>query len=393
MDAHAPQDFLQVEPAPPAASLAYPVFVETSFDRLIAGGHFAGLEASQFFLISQSGIETSVIMPFLEALRAHIPGGISDDRVILIGQGEASKHLTRLGAVYNRLIELDVDRKSCLIALGGGVVGDFTGFVAATLLRGISFVQIPTTLLAAVDSSVGGKTAVNVDRGKNMVGAFYQPRFVYFNTQFLSTLPETEWICGLAEMVKHACLDDSGVLLKHLEAHAEQLRDPANPQLRAAVLQSAGFKARIVSQDEREGGLRAVLNLGHTTAHAIESLTGYKRFSHGEAVARGLVTALFLSRRVTGLSDAAVERYLKLFARLGLPGDTAGFSPVQVLDHMRFDKKSVRGIPRFVLLRTPGDPVYGVKIIEADFLAAFAEQAERFGTGPRRIATPVAEPL
>lgn len=375
-------DYLQVEPT---GSPAYPVYVESDFVRLLSGTDFADLQASQFFLISQSGLEQSVVMPFLEAMGAHIAGGISKDHVILIGQGEASKHLTRLGPVYNRLIELDVDRKSCLIALGGGVVGDFTGFVAATLLRGVSFVQIPTTLLAAVDSSVGGKTAVNVDRGKNMVGAFYQPRFVYFNTGFLQTLPEREWVCGLAEMVKHACLESSGELLECLETHAGLLRDPVAPQLRRAVLDSAAFKARIVSADEREGGLRAILNFGHTTAHALESLTDYKQFSHGEAVARGLVTALLLSKRTLGLSTDVVERYLALFDRLGLPGDTAGFSPAEVLDHMRFDKKSVRGIPRFVLLENAGQPRYGIEVPESDFLAAYAEQAERFGTGPRQI--------
>lgn len=384
MSSQADADFLRVEPT---GSPAYPVYVESDFARLRAGNAFADLQASQFFIISQQGLEETVVAPFLAALNETLgetlPDGLSRERVLLIGQGEQSKHIDRLAPVYNRLIEQDVDRKSCLIALGGGVVGDFTGFVAATLLRGVSFVQIPTTLLAAVDSSVGGKTAVNVDRGKNMVGAFYQPRFVYFNTGFLRTLPEREWVCGLAEMVKHACLEESGALLAHLEEHCEELRNPESPELRRAVLDSAAFKARVVSADEREGGLRAILNLGHTTAHAIESLTDYKRFSHGEAVARGLVTALFLSRRVLGLADEAVERYLALCGRLGLPGDTAGFSAAEVLDHMRFDKKSVRGIPRFVLLEGAGKPRYGVEVPEAEFRAAFAEQAERFGSGAR----------
>ncbi len=358
-------DVLEVRPA---GAPEYPVFVEGDFMRLITERRFAGLEASQYFIISQSGVVESEIRPLLHALSEHVPGGLPPQNVILIGQGEASKHISKLAPVYNRLIELEVDRKACLIALGGGVVGDFTGFVAATLLRGVSFVQIPTTLLAAVDSSVGGKTAVNVDRGKNMVGAFYQPRFVYFNTGFLETLPEREWVCGLAEMVKHACLDNSetGALLEHLEAHADVLRDPAHPELRRAVLDSAALKARVVSADEREGGLRAILNLGHTTAHAFESLSGYKRFSHGEAVARGLVTALLLSRRVLGLDEAALERYLALIQKLRLPMDVAGFAAEEVLDHMRFDKKSVRGIPRFVLLGGPGQPRFGIEVPEAE---------------------------
>ncbi|MCR9142758.1 MAG: 3-dehydroquinate synthase [bacterium] len=388
MSSQSEKDFLRVEPT---GSPAYPVYVENDFARLQSGGDFDLEGVSQFFLISQTGLEESVVVPFLEALGERIPGGLPKERVVLIGQGEASKHISRLAPVYNRLIELDVDRKSCLIALGGGVVGDFTGFVAATLLRGVSFVQIPTTLLAAVDSSVGGKTAVNVDRGKNMVGAFYQPRFVYFNTRFLRTLPEREWICGLAEMAKHACLDGEGRLLADLENNADLLRNPDAPELRQAVLDSAAFKARVVSEDEREGGLRAILNLGHTTAHSLESLTDYKRFSHGEAVARGLVTALLLSRRVLGLAEEKMERYFKLFERLGLPGDTAGFAPAEVLDHMRFDKKSVRGIPRFVLLEDAGRPRYGIEVREEDFLAAYTEQAERFGSGAR--SAPKIQPL
>jgi 3-dehydroquinate synthase len=374
----------------PSGQPAYQVYVEAGLAPLCQAELFAQGDFSQCFVISQVGLEAPVLAPFLTQVRDHIPGGLPDQNVILIGQGEASKHLNHLGPVYNRLIEREVDRRSCLIALGGGVVGDLTGFVAATLLRGIHFVQIPTTLLAAVDSSVGGKTAVNVDRGKNMVGAFYQPRFVYFNTEFLRTLPEREWVCGLAEMVKHACLDESGQILAHLEEHAALLRHPDAPELRRAVLDSAAFKASVVSQDEREQGMRAILNLGHTTAHAFESLTAYRRFSHGEAVARGLVTALLLSQIVTGLSDDALERYLALMARLGLPGDTAGFQGEEVLDHMRFDKKSVRGVARFVLLEGPGRPRHGIEVAEADFLAAFGRQTERFGAGRRM---PRSEPL
>lgn len=362
----------------PSDSPAYRVFVERGFERLREERLFESLGVSRLFVLSQEGLDDAVIAPFLKAT-ADLFDGPPEDRVLQIRQGEAAKHINNLAPVYNRLIEADADRKSCLVALGGGVVGDFTGFVAATLLRGVAYVQIPTTLLAAVDSSVGGKTAVNVDRGKNMVGAFYQPRFVYFNTELLRTLPEREWVCGLAEMIKHGCLEASGRILADLEEHAEELRDPGADALRRAVLDSAGFKAEVVRQDEREGGLRAILNLGHTTAHALESLTHYERFSHGEAVSRGLVTALLLSRNTTGLAPDVTERYLKLMERLGMPRDTANFSADDILDHMRFDKKAVRGVPRYVLLAGPGDARFGVEVPADEFRRAWDEQRERFG--------------
>ncbi len=362
----------------PSSSPAYQVFVERGFARLREELLFENLGASRLFVISQEGLDDTVIAPFLKAA-GDLFDGEAERRVLRIRQGESAKHIDNLAPIYNRLIEADADRKSCLIALGGGVVGDFTGFVAATLLRGVSFVQIPTTLLAAVDSSVGGKTAVNVDRGKNMVGAFYQPRFVYFNTELLRTLPEREWVCGLAEMIKHGCLEASGRITADLEQNADDLRDPSSDALRSAVLDSAGFKAEVVRQDEREGGLRAILNLGHTTAHALESLTQYARFSHGEAVSRGLVTALLLSRNVCGLAPDVIERYLKLMDRLKMPRDTANFSAQQILEHMRFDKKAVRGVPRYVLLAGPGEARFGMEVAPEEFRRAWDEQRERFG--------------
>ena len=293
--------------------------------------------------------------------------------------GEEYKHLNQLGSVYNRLIEQGADRKTLLISLGGGVVGDFTGFVAATLFRGIPFVQIPTTLLAAVDASVGGKVAINVDKGKNMVGAFHQPSMVFFNLENLRSLPEKEWVCGHAEMIKHAFLDPSGDMFSWLDEHSSELRDPSSSALKKAVLDSIAFKAEVVEKDETELGLRAILNLGHTTAHALESFTHYSRFSHGEAVSRGLVTMMYISGILENFPEEDKEQCIALMEKLNLPMDTAGISGKDLLEHLKFDKKTISGIPRFVLLEKRGKYKFDVKVSEEVFLRAWQMQRERFG--------------
>lgn len=350
------------------------------YDVLLRGdwselaGRIRDLRASQVFLIGQQGLEEFVLSGLLPALAEFFPDGLDSERVILIEGGERNKHWSQAGSVYNRLIEAGIDRKALILAAGGGVVGDFAGFIAATVLRGVAFVQLPSTLLAAVDSSVGGKVAVNVDRGKNMVGAFYPPRLVYCNASLFRTLPEREWVCGLAEMAKHAFLDETGRILPDLEARAGVLRDPDAGDFRAAVLDSVGFKARVVEQDERESGIRASLNLGHTTGHAIESLTNYTRFAHGEAVSRGLVTALLLSRSRSALPQADFDRMLGLLRALELPVDTAGLNGEEVWEHVRFDKKNVGGKPAYVLLAASGQVRLGEQVDRQEFLDAWAEQ-------------------
>ncbi len=363
---------IRPEEAPP-----YRVYVESGFGPDFAR-ELKEIIRGKIFVISQKGLEAAVLEPLMAELR-EAAGDALHPEPLLLEPGEKNKHLNRLGDVYDRLIEWGADRKSVLIAAGGGVVGDFTGFVAATLLRGIDFVQVPTTLLAAVDASVGGKTAVNVSRGKNMVGAFHQPRLVYFNTGFLRTLPDDEIRCGLAEMVKHAFLESSGTVLDYLREHATAMREVESPVLRRAVLESISVKAAVVEQDEREGGLRAVLNLGHTAAHAVESVTNYEKFSHGDAVSRGLVTMLLLSRDKAGLSAENVEECLALMKTLELPLDTAGLSTAEVHDHLKYDKKSEAGFPRFVLLSAPGQVEYGREISSDEFRRAWDEQRERFG--------------
>jgi 3-dehydroquinate synthase len=359
-----------------AGSKSYPVFVERGFGSELFES-IQDLNATAIFVISQQGLEKTVLGELFPELEKRL--SIPRSHFLYLPPGEENKHLKNTGTFYNRMIELGVDRRSLILAAGGGVVGDFAGFIAATILRGVRFVQIPTTLLSAVDASVGGKVAINVDLGKNMVGAFHQPEFVYFNLNSLATLPEREWLCGLAEMAKHAFLESSGRLMKDLERDIPRLRDIGSEQLGRCVIDSIAFKASVVEKDEREEGLRAVLNLGHTTGHAIESVTHYTRFSHGETVSRGLATMLFLSMEVLKLSQAEADRMFSLLSGLGLPMDTAGFSSDELLEHMRYDKKTVAGLPRFVLLGGIGKPEYGIRIDEGAFNRAWQRQRERFG--------------
>ncbi|TGL67478.1 3-dehydroquinate synthase [Leptospira jelokensis] len=279
---------------------------------------------------------------------------------IYLKAGEKNKHIDRVKKVYQQLIEKDADRNAVIVAFGGGVVGDFAGFIAATYQRGIRFVQVPTTLLASVDSSVGGKVAVNVDSGKNMVGAFYQPEFVFAPLFTLSTLPKKEWSCGIAEVVKHTFLD-GGAFLETLSTRKRSDFFEKSDTVRYAIEESVRVKARIVAEDERESGLRAVLNLGHTTGHAIESLTAYKKYSHGEAVSVGLVTALLLSKSILGFSESNFQKAISLMNQLELP-TVLEEKPELVLQHMEHDKKKDGNTLKFVLLEDFGKPKFGVPV-------------------------------
>ncbi len=279
---------------------------------------------------------------------------------IYLKQGEKNKHIDRVKKVYHELVKQDADRKAVIIAFGGGVIGDFAGFIAATYQRGIRFVQVPTTLLACVDSSVGGKVAVNLDLGKNMVGAFYQPEFVFAPLFTLSTLPKKEWSCGLAEIVKHAFLD-GGDFLSKIENCSRKDISATSEILRYAIDESVRFKSKIVAIDEKEGGLRAILNLGHTTGHAIESLTKYSKYSHGEAVAMGLITALLLSKQILGFSQENLDRALKIMKSLELPFSIKEKAS-EVVNHMEHDKKKEGNLLKFVLLEDFGKPKFGVNV-------------------------------
>jgi 3-dehydroquinate synthase len=274
----------------------------------------------------------------------------------IIADGEGIKDLSTVTVILDALVRGRADRRSVLIALGGGVVGDIAGFAAAVYMRGIRFVQVPTTLLAQVDSSVGGKTGVNHPQGKNLIGAFHQPSLVVSDTAALRTLPEREVRAGLAEVIKHGLLADRGYFDRCVTALPRLLAlDP--DALAEAVAGSCEIKSAVVGRDERENGERALLNLGHTFGHAIEALTGYTRWLHGEAVGCGLCMAADLSARLGMIGPDAVETIVAAVAQAGLPTRIAGLSRQAAFATMRTDKKALAGRIDFVLLERIGQAV------------------------------------
>lgn len=275
---------------------------------------------------------------------------------IVVPDGETHKDWTTLYGIHTRLLELGAERSTVLIALGGGVIGDLAGFAAATYQRGVPLIQIPTTLLAQVDSSIGGKTAVNHPLGKNMIGAFYQPRAVISDTRTLSTLPDREYIAGIAEVIKCGAIRDVG-LFEWLEVNIDRLRNRDPAAVGHGVLESCRIKAEIVAGDEREIGERALLNFGHTFGHAIEVATGYRDWLHGEAVAAGMVLASKLSVLAAGLPAAEAERIAALIGRAGLPTEPPRLEVTTWLESMAHDKKVASGALRFVLLERLGQAI------------------------------------
>ena len=330
---------------------SYPIVIGTGL--LGDAATYAQLPgAATALIISNTTVAPLYAAQLQSALQARYP------RVLLLElpDGEAHKDWAHLQLIFDTLLQHGCDRKTVLFALGGGVVGDMCGFAAASYMRGVPFVQVPTTLLAQVDSSVGGKTAINHPLGKNMIGAFYQPQLVVCDLDVLATLPERELSAGLAEVIKYGPIADLA-FLDWIEATLPALlaRDPL--ALAHAVQRSCEIKAHVVGQDEREAGLRAILNFGHTFGHAIEAGMGYGQWLHGEAVGCGMVMAAELSQRL-GLIDAALSARLKrLVQAAGLPvqgpslaADNAG----RYLDLMRLDKKAQAGQIKFVLIDPPG---------------------------------------
>ncbi len=296
---------------------------------------------------------TTVAPLYLERVAGPLEAaGVRATRIVL-PDGEAHKDWATLNRIFDGLLGERCDRQTTVIALGGGVVGDLAGFAAATFMRGVPFIQVPTTLLAQVDSSVGGKTGINHPLGKNMIGAFHQPQLVLADVGTLDTLPGREVSAGLAEVIKHALILDPA-FFQWLEENMGRLvaRDPE--ALTHAVRRSVEIKAEIVARDEREAGDRALLNLGHTFGHAIEAGLGFGTWLHGEAIGAGLVMAAELSRRLGDLTPADVERVRRLVARAGLPVAGPPLGVECYLDLMSFDKKAQGGRLRLVLLKRVG---------------------------------------
>jgi 3-dehydroquinate synthase len=296
---------------------------------------------------------TTVAPLYLEVLTGTLRSRGVDTVDIVLPDGEAYKNWETLNRIFDALLMHRCERATTVIALGGGVIGDLAGFAAAVYLRGVPFIQVPTTLLAQVDSAVGGKTAINHPLGKNMIGAFYQPQAVISDTDTLRTLPDRELAAGIAEIVKYGLIRDPA-FFDWLEQNVDRLAARNAEALAFAIHRSCRNKADIVALDEREQGLRALLNFGHTFGHAIEAGLGYGEWLHGEAVAAGMVLATRLSCRLGLIAPADLQRVIDLLARAGLPVEAPAFGAARYLDLMGHDKKVQGGRLRFILLKAIG---------------------------------------
>lgn len=299
---------------------------------------------------------TSVVAPLYAQAALASCREVAATQLCTIADGEGIKNLATASGIIDALVSGRADRRSVVVALGGGVVGDIAGFAASIYMRGIRFVQVPTTLLAQVDSSVGGKTGVNHPSGKNLIGSFHQPSVVVSDTATLKTLPAREVRAGLAEILKHGLLADGLYFDRTVEALPKLLALDSEALIEA-IAGSCEIKAAVVGRDERESGERALLNLGHTFAHAIEALTGYTQWLHGEAVACGLCLAADLSARLAMIGPDALERIKAAVAAAGLPTRIAGISRAASFEAMRADKKALAGRIDFVLLERIGQAV------------------------------------
>jgi 3-dehydroquinate synthase len=330
-----------------------------------AGSLLAPLLASPRTVIVSNPV---VAAHWLAPLRASLTAAGIVSEAILIPDGEVHKSWATLYDVLTRLLEARAERTTTLVALGGGVVGDVAGFAAATYQRGMPFVQIPTTLLAQVDSSVGGKTGVNHPLGKNMIGAFYQPRAVLIDTACLATLPDRELVAGVAEVIKYGAIR-SEPFLGWLEANVDRILARDGEALAHAIAESCRTKAGIVAGDERESGERALLNFGHTFGHAIEAGVGYGEWLHGEAVGTGMVMAATLSARMGLIAATDAARLERLVARSGLPVEPPRLGVERYLELMGRDKKVAAGAVRFVLLRALGEAFVTADVPAVDLAA------------------------
>ncbi|MDG1579874.1 3-dehydroquinate synthase [Pseudomonas sp. GOM6] len=355
---------------------SYPIYIGAGIlsEPYLLKRHLAGRQVAI--------VTNETVAPlYLEQIEQSLSG--CESVSVVLPDGESFKNWETLQLIFDGLLQARHDRKTTIVALGGGVVGDMAGFAAACYQRGVDFIQVPTTLLSQVDSSVGGKTGINHPLGKNMVGAFYQPNAVLIDTLVLNTLPARELSAGLAEVIKYGLICDLD-FLGWLELHIDQLRALQPDALVQAIERSCAAKARVVGVDERESGLRAILNLGHTFGHAIETHMGYGEWLHGEAVAAGTAMALDMSARLGWISEAERDRGLRLLLRAGLPViPPLDMAPEDFLQHMAVDKKVLDGRLRLVLLRKLGEAVitddFPREVLNATLRADYRALADQLG--------------
>ncbi len=296
-----------------------------------------------------------------------------DVKLVSLELSEKQKSIEKAEELYGHLFDHEMDRKSLLVALGGGVLGDLTGFVAATFMRGIPFVQIPTTLLAQVDSSVGGKVAVNHPRGKNMIGCFYQPKAVYIDTDTLRTLPKEEITAGMVEVIKYGMIKDAS-FFEYIEANLDEIMRLDDAALERIVYKSCETKAHVVELDEKEEGIRAILNYGHTIGHAFEALTLYKKYRHGDAVAMGMIYVTKIAVDMGLADDSVLKRQELLFKRLGIGIKETELSPHDIVNILYQDKKTINRKLRFVLPSEIGNVLINDSVNEETILKSLTSE-------------------
>lgn len=372
MEEHANWLTLQV----PLGERTYTIYIGAGIYRQI-GALIKPLQPSRLVVLTHPHLAKRYLTPISGMLEEQI----APLHVLLVPSGERSKSWRVVGRVLREMARLALDRRCVVLALGGGVIGDLAGFVAACYLRGVRYVQLPTTLLAQVDSSVGGKTGVNLPEGKNLVGAFHQPSLVVIDTDVLRSLPVRHFRAGLAEVLKYGAIADENLWHYVLEL-ADELRHAQTEKLAEIVHRCCQIKAEIVAQDETEQGLRAVLNFGHTVGHALEAATGYRRLLHGEAVSIGMVSAALVGE-VVGVTPAGTSQTIAEALRLvGLPvALPADVTDEQLLPLIGRDKKAREGKMRFVLLNRIGQATLPIVVNEKEVLHALQLHRQRFGVG------------
>lgn len=345
----------------------YPIYFEEDFSELSGGLKKENLVNLKVCIVSDS----NVFPLYGEQIKKILESVEESVSVFVFEAGEPSKNLDTVQELYRTLIENKIDRTGFLIALGGGVTGDLTGFAAATYLRGIDFIQIPTTLLAQVDSSVGGKTGVDFQQYKNMVGAFHQPRLVYMNMKTLNTLPETEFICGMGEVLKTGLICDSE-LFRSVCEQKKQIRGLDSQVLASVIRRCCEIKAGVVERDPKEQGERALLNLGHTIGHAVEKLMDF-RLLHGQCVAVGIIAAAAISRNRGLLSEKEYQEILCGCRDFGLPVSVQGLNPEKILEATRNDKKMEQGHIKFILMKGIGNSFIDKTLSDQEILKGIQE--------------------
>ena len=345
----------------------YDIVFASDFSDLIDSCTCLELADRKVMIVSDS----HVAKHYLDEVSSLFEGACAHVSTFVFPAGEAQKNLDTVKELYTHLIEEHFERRDIMVALGGGVVGDLTGYTAATYLRGIDFIQIPTSLLAQVDSSIGGKTGVDFDSYKNMVGAFHQPKLVYINTATLSTLNRREFLSGMGEVVKYGIIHDAP-FFTWLQRHMNEILVLEPTVIKQMIYQSCDNKRVIVEEDPKEKGVRALLNFGHTLGHAIEKLSGFALY-HGECVVLGMICALYISKKRGSITDAEYESAIRLFKDFNYPMTVSGIKVNEVVDVSKNDKKMSAGKIRFVLLNAVGDAYIDYDVSEGEMLESLQE--------------------